>query len=607
TGICLISRDTFWYAASLLFDNSPGRRELGQTLAGRLRSEDGTHTPATILAMILGIPELLSRETQEHLARETIRELVHAAEVQWRDGNVNHPLGAYCTLILGGELADAPWAADLGLRRLREFQRLTGDRRFAFRRQAEMSEYNSPTYTALDILFLALIAHYARGSEARALGLFLEQRLWLDVALHFHAPSEQFAGPHSRSYQDDSTGGFSALHTVLFAASDREMFLAPEICVRFNHPSSLLQCALTALVPTHCTDEALRLAWEKPFPFLMQKTTYCEQYHENSWRTGDDGRRCFAFDDEVYPGGLRELTTYMTEEFALGTASLPYVNGGHADGVTFRIRRSSRVRGMGDFRSAYTRGVYNGALVGQRNRCHLTGTEIDESYLYEEGRCAALQHHDRAIVMYAPKRSGHTGVESFRLDLIFSYHAPFDELLLDGVPVTTLPARAKAGARLYFRDHATFGAVIPLGPEPASGDAPVSLHAGNDHLMYSLCSYDGPARDFTREEIAGWRTGFALQLASADEFPSFASFITYAGLLHAVESGDAAGIRRVIFSGPGGTLAAAYDPTAERFLSRTWNGSEECVEHLRIEGGVPGLPLITPLTLFGSEAMQQRT
>jgi hypothetical protein len=606
TGICLISRDTLWYAASLLMDGSPARRELGQSLAGRLGSEDGTHTPATMLAILLGIPDLLAPETRDHLAAETGRELVHAAEIQWRDGNVNHPLGAYCTLILGGELAGAPWAADLGLRRLREFQRLTGDRRFRFRRQAEMSEYNSPTYTALNLLFLALIAHYARGREARALGLFLEQRLWLDVALHFHAPSGQFAGPHSRSYQDDSTGGFSALHTVLFAASDREVFLAPELCVRFNHPSSLLQCALTALVPTHPTDEAMHIAWEKPFPFLMQKTTYCEQYHENGRRTEESGKTVFAFDDEVYPGGIRELSTYMTEEFALGTSSLPYVNGGHADGVSIRIRRSSPVRGMGDFRSAYTRGVYNGARIGQKNRCHVAQSEIDESYLYEEGRCAAFQHRDRAIVLYAPKRAGHACVTGFRLDLIFSYHAPFDELFLDGVQVATLPARARAGSRLIFRDHRTYGVVIPLGPVPGSGDCPVSLHAVNDHLMYSLTSYEGPARDFTREDIGCWRTGFALQLACTNEFPSFASFITYAGLLRASESSDSPGVRNVTFSGPGGTLAALYDSSAERFISRTWDGTEECVEHLRIEGGTAGIPLITPLTLFGSEAIQER-
>ena len=607
TGICLISRDTLWYAASLLFDDSPARRDLGQTLAGRLRSEDGTHTPATMLAVLLGIPEMLSPGTAAHLKAEIGRELLHAAEVQWRDGNVNHPLGAYCSLILGGELTGERWAADLGLRRLSEFQRLTGDRRFSFRRQAEMSEYNSLTYTALDILFLALIAGYARRSDARSLGLFLEERVWLDTALHFHAPSGQFAGPHSRSYQEDSTGGFSALHTLLFVASEQDLFMAPELSARFNHPSTLLQCALTALVPMHPTAEALRIAWEKPFPFLMQKTTYCEQYHENSVRTVENGARVFAFDDEVYPGGLRDLTTFMTEEFALGTSSLPYVNGGHADGVMLRMRRALRINGKEDFRSAYTRGVYNGAHVGERNRCHVTGTGIDESYLYEEGRCAAVQYRDRAIALYSPKRSGHRGVTAFRLDLIFSGNAPFDEMLLDGAPVGELPARAGAGARLYFRDYRTYGAVIPLGPAPASDEAPVALRAENDHLVYSLASYEGPERDFSRQEIGLWRTGFAMRIASADEFHSFTSFIAYAGDLRADDLQTVTGMRRVTLTSPDGTLEAEYDPGAERFLSRTWNGSELCVGHLRIEGGTPPVSLISPLTIFGSEAMKSRT
>ena len=166
----------------------------------------------------------------------------------------------------------------------------------------------------------------------------------------------------------------------------------------------------------------------------------------------------------------------MTEGFALGTSSLPYVNGGHADGVSLRISRSSPVKNMQDFRSAYTRGVYNDAHVGQKNQCHTTGTQIDESYLYEEGRCAAFQHLGRAIVLYAPKRAGHAAVTEFRLDLIFSYSAPFDELLLDGVPPGVSRASGK-GARLIFRDGETYGVVIPLGPDPASGRAPVSITA----------------------------------------------------------------------------------------------------------------------------------
>ena len=451
--LCLISRDTLWYASSLLFDESRERREFALRLITTIRSEDGTHTPSTMLALLLGFSDRLNQRTRAHLQAEIDRELVHAAETQWRDGNVNHPLGAYCTLVLGGELTSAKWAVDLGYRRLSEFQRLTGDRQFLVRRQAEMSEYNSPTYTALDMLFLALIAEYAVSPAARALALFLEERLWLDEALHFHAPSEQFAGPHSRSYQDDSTGGFSSLHAVFYAADDRELFLEPSLCVRFNHPSSLLQCALTALVPMHIPMEATHLAWEKQFPFLMQKTTYCEQYHENSRRGGTDGTSGskFAFDDEAYPGGLRDLTTFMTDEYALGTASQPYVNAGHSDGVMLRIRRSESIRSMADFRSAYTRGVFNGASIGQRNFSHVAGTQIDESYLYEEGRCAAYQHRGRAIVFYTPKRAGHLGVTSFRIDLIFGYYTPFTRLVLGEYPVGESPLAALPSARPALR------------------------------------------------------------------------------------------------------------------------------------------------------------
>ena len=607
TGLCLIGRDTLWYATSLLFDDLPGRNDLGRKLIRAIRSEDGTHTPATMLAILHGVPDRIDPPTRTHLRSEIARELVHAAETQWRDGNVNHPLGAYCSLILGGELSAAPWAVDLGHRRLDEFQRLTGDRRFRIHRQAEMSEYNSLTYTALDILFLALIAEYAVSPESRELALFLEERLWLDEALHFHGPSQQFSGPHSRAYQDDSTGGFSALHTVLYAASSHDLFLEPNLCVWFHHPSSLLQSALTAIVPMHLPPEAERLAWEKPFPLLVQKTTYCEQYHENSKRevSGPAGEHRFAFDDEVYAGGLRELTTFMTSEYALGSASLPYVNAGHSDSVSLRIRRSTDISGMGDFRSAFTRGVFNGAQIGQRNPCHITGTEIDESYLYEEGRCATYQHRNRVIVFYTPKRAGHRGVTSFRLDLIFSYFAPFTNLVLEEKTVGEMPVTAPISSRLVFQDYQTYGVVIPLSLEPRSESAPVRLTKVNNHLVYSLLNYDGSVHDFSRDEFTKWHNGFVLELAAAGKFKDFKHFLDHARSLSVAESIDGCGTRRVRVTGPDGVMVSAYNPARECFVSRTWNGVEESVDHLRIEAGPAETSLIEPLTFFGSEAIRK--
>ncbi len=325
-----------------------------------------------------------------------------------------------------------------------------------------MSEYNSLTYTALDLWFLALIAEHAANDEARALALFLEQRLWVDVAMHFHAPSAQFAGPHSRSYQDDSWGGYSALHCTMLAAFDMDLPLFPELAYRYEHPSALVENALVAIIPFHVPEQARQIALSKPFPYYFRKTTYGESYHENG--RSADGKS--VFDDELYHGGWSDLTTSMTEEFALGTAALPYVNAGHADSVMVRIRRSEKIESLPDIRSMYTRGVYNGARPGQPNHAHVSGSEIDASYLYEEGRCATYQHRNRAIVNYAPKRAGHRGVSGFRTDLLITHAAPFDKMLVNGRPVEHLPMDIPQHSRILFQDYRTCGAIIPLGVEP---------------------------------------------------------------------------------------------------------------------------------------------
>ena len=596
TGLCLIGRDTLWYAAGLLCDEGEDRRAFARTLISRIRAGDGTHTPATMLAILLGLDDRLDEQCRTHLRREIADELPRASTVQWRDGNVNHPLGAYAALILGGEVCGLSWASALGYRRLLEFQQTTGDRRTRCRRQAEMSEYNSPTYTALNLVFLGLIAGYVRDGASRALGLWLEQRLWLDVALHFHQTSMQIAGPHSRSYQEDSTGGFSALHGVLIAGTGRQMYADPSLSVQFDHPSTLLQSGLTAITPLHPTDAAVGVMWEKPLPLFMRKTTYSEQYHENATGKG------FNFDDEVYQGGWRDLTTYMNEEWALGTASLPYVNAGHSDCVMVRLRRSERIERPQDFRSFYTRGVFNDSVVGQQNRCHVTGGAIDASYLYEESRCAVYQHRDRAIVFASPKRAGHRDVRTFRLDVIAGWAAPFDELYLDDKLVDRFPFDAEVPSRLCFRDFRTYGLLIPLTLSPMALRTPFRLWTANGHIMLSLFNYDGPALNLSRDELTEWRNGFILHLSTAREWKSFEDFRRWTKTMRVAETVLAGRTRQVVYEAPDGIMKAEYDPWRECFVARTWNGVEEEVTHLEIEAGPDRLPLLDPLTIFGSEA-----
>ncbi|MEX2117407.1 MAG: hypothetical protein WEB37_11015 [Bacteroidota bacterium] len=600
TGLCLIVRDTCWYATSLLFDDSAERRKLGNKLLQSLKSNDGTHTPASMLSLLYGIPDRLDKETQQALWSVVRSELINAAGTEWKDGNVNHPLGAYCTLVLGGELHNESWAVELGLRRLRRFQQRSGDHRSKTLRQAEMSEYNSLTYTALDLTFLALIAEHAKNSEARRLALFLEAALWVNVAMHYHAPSGQFAGPHSRSYFEDSFGGYSALHCALFAASGRKFFLDPELSVRFDHPSDLIQNALTAISPYHFPERAATIAWEKPFPYSFKMTTYGESYHENSRRADDT----FAFDEEVYPGGWTDLTTFMTQEYALGSAATPYVNAGHADSVMLRIKRSAPIKSISDFRSAFTRGVYNGALPGIPNFCHTTSSQVDASYLTEEGRCATFQHENRLIVSYTPKRAGHKGIESFSTDFIFSYAAPFEMIMADGNPINSFPAELKADARICIRDGRTYVLLIPLGIVPAAGTSPLRLSVEKDFFVISAFNYKGPSRDFTRNDVNSWRSGFYLEVWTQDEFSDWADFLAYAGSVRIEETVEA-NFRSVIAKSKDSVMEFVHDPYREHIIARKWREVEESIPSLSVSAGGTSDGLFCPKTLYGSEGLKR--
>ena len=94
TRLCVISRDTAWYALALLFDDQEERRELGRDLLGSLHCEDATHTPATLLAMYYNIPDLLTPDLKRFFRRTIESRLIEATDVRWKDGNVNHPLAA---------------------------------------------------------------------------------------------------------------------------------------------------------------------------------------------------------------------------------------------------------------------------------------------------------------------------------------------------------------------------------------------------------------------------------------------------------------------------------------------------------------------------------
>src|SRR5512137_1635095 len=75
TGLCLIGRDTLWYAAALLVDDREERRAFARRLIGTIGGGDGTHTPATMLALLWGMGDRLGEQEKAHLHRAVEEEL----------------------------------------------------------------------------------------------------------------------------------------------------------------------------------------------------------------------------------------------------------------------------------------------------------------------------------------------------------------------------------------------------------------------------------------------------------------------------------------------------------------------------------------------------
>ncbi len=66
--------------------------------------------------------------------------------------------------------------------------------------QDGFTEFNSPTYTVVALNVLTRMRMHIRDSAAQPMIEALHDIGWRDVARHFHPPTAQWAGPHSRCY-----------------------------------------------------------------------------------------------------------------------------------------------------------------------------------------------------------------------------------------------------------------------------------------------------------------------------------------------------------------------------------------------------------------------
>jgi len=129
---------------------------------------------------------------------QTRNAVIHACHsIKRRDvkpGYTNIALmGTYVTLV-AGERMGVPEVLEYGRMRLRRFMEYA-------REKGAFSEYNSPTYSVVAVTEITRMLMHVTDAADRKLVEELNRLAWGHVARHFHVPTRQWAGPHSRAYR----------------------------------------------------------------------------------------------------------------------------------------------------------------------------------------------------------------------------------------------------------------------------------------------------------------------------------------------------------------------------------------------------------------------
>jgi len=360
---------------------------------------------------------------------------------------------------LGGELLQDESTTRRGQQKLAAWIKLTAENGTAF-------EFNSPTYTSVDIRALQVLASLVQDEKTRLMARSAADRLGLSVALHLHPATGRWAGPHGRSYQ-------------------------PTIACETPPEIELLKgWAAEGAVPAWVT-QAVKA---RPDPFQVDETSF------KPWKMTQ--------------------TTFHSPSFALGTASREQ-SGQSNVLMAHYLRPGSEKPGV-----IYTRYLTNEKWLG--DFYHATDRTRSRN-LIEEGRFWGVQQGSRAIGLYSPPQNLGV-IHSARAAIIWTGWKQVDEVWIGTQRVETFPAEVTPGEVVVVGSGSALTAVRPLTRTDLGRGAPIRLRQLQDDLLLEIYNYLGPEKPFWEMGYPGAfykgkpQCGFYLEMAERDQHPDGRSF-----------------------------------------------------------------------------------
>lgn len=496
---------------------------------------------ATTLA--LGYPEALTGANAEAF-RALLRDAARGSLNQKvKPGYTNIFLMKAVNLVLLGRCLDDPELAATGRAQL--------DAWFEWTRANGITEYNSTTYTGIDLDSASLLIRFATDPADRARGEILARLFWTELAANWFAPARRLGGSHSRDYD------------FLLGLGYTDVPLADNGWIAPRRPETL---------PAESASRRFIAPPEWTVAILAQPTREVVQR---------------------WSGGAGETAThYLTPDYSIGTCG----TGKAFDDKVFAVQFSGeRTTPMAYFVMESRQDPY-GATKEPDSNGH-------NKALHLRPALVTAQNRDRALLLAAedtevPRHLRPVPVlKGLWSHIVFPASARVTDVSGNELP----PGPVDSARAVFIRQGRSTLAlrVLAARKEWASGSLPMVLFRDGESLKAARLTIEHG----TGEHPGRGLIAFTAETALTPDEATFRSFAARFEAEPAEASVNESGVARITRGGEPDRLSASMDLKKRRVLSIEGQSRLEPGELLRVNGVDLWTPLLPAPTKHAGESI----
>lgn len=574
-------REKIWHCLALL-EGSEAQAGRANLILERLKLEPCHFAPMNCMQLLLKHGDALSPAVAAKL-EEYVRaslERLSSPSIHFTMYNDNFASMAAFTLLTAGERFGDGRAFEAGREKLMGLR----DR---YMRCGALMEYCSSTYLSITITCLAEMYNYVKDGTVRNIAIQCEERAWAEAASHFHAPSGHLAGPYSRAYTIDTLGNPSGIHILFYAMFGdaiivnpvRDMFPYREGMVVHHGMERLMWPSVVWSVSgvCHCPEYLGRLLLDKTYPYTAVARAECLPSLTEGTRLDEStGEPVPVGNPYEYQGTAGPIYTYMTREYALGTAWSQYHDGGLSESFYAVYRKKAPARDFTDTGVVFSRYIINDRQPETKIQYSVYGLSDGNIGFRDEGRKLGIQSGSCSLMAYKPKQFEAHSIRSMKLSILFPCHfSEPEEVWIGGEKLESLSGESREPSTVFVKDGAVYMAFTPLALTDHGRRAAVRVEKAGRYAMISFYNYEGEARPFGVNDLFLTSSGFVANFGDAAEAGSFGDFRKRMGeycLSDRVERSEGGYTRWIRYRRGGTDLHLAFSPMSEGVMVAAVNG-----------------------------------